>query len=116
MFIHLALHHPKNPATKSTMMAMMPQWAEVQSRQKGFRHVVVGEVQDENIIFLVGMWDSERDFMSAMPALGGFLSKIDFPSLQDGPTRSGHLDVSTAGPLTTVKVGPVSGPPRPSPS
>lgn len=95
------------------MIAMMPSWAEAQSRHKGFIHVVVGEAQDENIIFLVGLWDSKADFMAAMPALGGFLSTIDFPSLQDGPTRSGFLERSKDSPITTIKVGPVSGPPKP---
>jgi hypothetical protein len=111
MYVHLALHHPKNPEQRSKMMDMMPAWAEFQSKQKGFIHTIVGEVQDENIIFLTGLWESEMDFKSAFPALAGFLSKIDFPSLQDGPTRSGTSNRSDS-PLTAIKVGPVSG--RPS--
>jgi hypothetical protein len=112
MFIHLALHHPKNPEQKGKMMDMMPSWAEIQSKHKGFVGLVVGEVQDENIVFLTGMWETEQDFKSALPVLGGFLAKIDFPSLQDGPTRAGYLGQSTESPLTTIKVGPVSGPPK----
>jgi putative SOS response-associated peptidase YedK len=110
LFIHLALHHPKNADQKSRMMAMMTSFAEVQKQQKGFIDLVVGEVQDENIIFLTGMWETEQDFRSALPAIGGFLGKIDFPSLQDGPTRAGYQTISTDSPLTTIKVGSVSGP------
>lgn len=108
MYIHLALHHPKDPEQKSKMMAMMPSWAEIQSKQRGFVSCVVGEVQDENIIFLTGTWDSEEDYRSAFPALSGFLAKIDFTSLQDGPTRSG-AGYRSASPLTVISVGPVTG-------
>jgi hypothetical protein len=109
MFIHVALHHPKNSEQKEKMMDMMPSWAELQSRQKGFVRVVIGEVQDENIIFLTGIWDSEQDFKSALPILADFLAKINFPSLQDGPTRSGTGNTSDL-PLTVVRVAPVAGP------
>lgn len=90
------------------MMEIMPSWAEIQSKQKGFVGCVVGEVQDENIIFLTGLWDTEEDFRAAFPTLGGFLAKIDFGSLQDGPTRSGAGHRSDS-PLTVIKVGPVTG-------
>lgn len=110
MFIHLALHHPKTPEEKSKMMAMMTPFAELQGKQKGFIGLAVGEVEDENIIFLTGLWETQDDFKSALPALGGFLATIDFPSLQDGPTRAGYLGLSADSPLTTIKVGPVSGP------
>jgi hypothetical protein len=112
MYIHLALHHPKNPEQKAKMMDLMPSLAEFQSNQKGFIGLVVGEVQDEDIIFLTGMWETEQDFKSALPALGGFLAKIDFPHLQDGPTRGGYQRLSTESTLTIIKVAPVSGPPK----
>jgi hypothetical protein len=112
LFVHLAFHHPKNPEQKSKMMALMTPWAEFQSKQKGFIGVVVGEVQDENTIFLTGMWETEQDFRSALPALGAYLAKVDFPTLQEGPTRSGYSTLSTVSPITAIKVGPVLGPPK----
>jgi quinol monooxygenase YgiN len=107
MYIHLALHHPKGPEQKSHFMHLMPEWAEIQRAHKGFIKLIVGEVEDENIITLTGIWESEEDFRSAFGDMRKFLAAIDFPSIQDGPTRSGTSKVSEESPLATVKISPV---------
>jgi hypothetical protein len=86
---------------------MMPRFAELQNVHKGFKHLVVGEVEDENIITLTGIWETEEDFRSAVGDIRKFLATIDFSTIQDGPTRSGFSRLSEDSPLTTVKVSPV---------
>jgi len=107
MYVQVALHHPKGPNEKSYFMSLMPRFAELQNDHKGFKRLVVGEVEDENIITLTGIWETEEDFKSALGDIRKFLATIDFPSIQDGPTRSGFSGVSEDSPLTTVKVSPV---------
>jgi hypothetical protein len=107
VFVQLALHHPKGPREKAYFMSLMPRFAELQSEHKGFIRLVVGEVEDENVITLTGIWESEEDFTSAFVNIRKFLATIDFPSIQDGPTRSGFAKASVDSPLITVKVSPV---------
>jgi hypothetical protein len=107
MYVQVALHHPKGPNEKSFFMSMMQRFAELQNDHKGFIRLIVGEVEDENIITLAGIWETEEDFRSAAGDIRKFLATIDFPAIQDGPTRSGFSRVSEDSPLTTVKVSPI---------
>ncbi len=90
------------------MMDEMTNFAEVQSRHKGFVHLVVAEVEDERIIIPFTIWKSKEDFMAARGDIAKFLAGFDFKAVQEGPTRSGSVTVSATSSLSSFKVVPVT--------
>ncbi len=108
MFVTLAFHHPKGPREEVIMMNEMTRFAEVQSRHRGFVHLVVAEVEDERIMIPFTLWESKEDFMAAQGDIAKFLMGFDFKAVQDGPTRSGSVTVSGASSLSSFKVVPVT--------
>jgi len=106
MYIALALHHPKGSGEKKILMDQMPRLAEVYAKHKGFVQMMVGEVEDENIIVPFSIWESEEAYKASMPDVVRLLSTIDF-SVQDGPTRAGASTIAKGAIITPFKVRPV---------
>lgn len=118
MFIALAVHHPKGPEEKAKLIAAQPSLAEVSGKHNGFIHMVVAEVEDENLVIPFTLWESEDDYKAALadtishlfsPATFAFLT-----SLQEGPTRSGNASISKSSIIATFKVRPVRRPRSPT--
>ena len=111
MYIHVAVHHPKGPKEKAVMMAEMSKFAEVESVHKGFVKLLVAEVEDEQTIMPVTIWESEEDFMAARADIGKYLATFDFKTNQEGPTRAGSTTLQSSSALVKFKVAPVIHPP-----
>jgi len=107
MFVSLVVHHPKGSEAKATFMAWLPKLAEAYSKHKGFIQLVVGEVEDENIIIPLALWESEQDSLGALPDFAALRSTFDF-SIQDGPTRAGRASIKEGSIFTALKVRPVT--------
>ena len=106
MYVTLVVHHPRGPNEKAVMMSWMPKIAEEEAKHKGFIHFVIGEVEDENIIVPLALWETEENYKAAMPEIRKFLMTHDF-SIQEGPTRQGGSTISKEAKITTFKIRPV---------
>ncbi|HXW95823.1 MAG TPA: hypothetical protein VEJ19_08980 [Nitrososphaerales archaeon] len=90
-------------------MAWLPKLAQAYSKHKGFIQLVVAEVEDENIIIPVALWESEEDSLAALPDFAALRDTFDF-SIQDGPTRAGRAAIKGGSIFTALKVRPVTPP------
>jgi len=95
-------------------MAWLPRLAEAYGRHKGFIQLVVGEVEDENTIIPIAIWESEEDWMASRPDFAALRDTFDF-SIQDGPTRAGNATFKEGSVFSALKVRPVT-PSVPPPS
>lgn len=76
--------------------------------------MVVGEVEDENIVIPISLWETQDDWSASRPDFAAFRDTFDF-SIQEGPTRAGTAIVVEGQPFSAIKVRPVV-PPPPNPS
>ena len=114
MFVSLVVHHPRGPEAKATFMAWLPRLAEAYSKHMGFIQLVVAEVEDEDIIIPLAIWETEQDSLVAFPDFAALRSTFDF-SIQEGPTRAGRATIKEGSVFTALKVRPVT-PSAPPPS
>ncbi|HVH15108.1 MAG TPA: hypothetical protein VNA15_05250 [Candidatus Angelobacter sp.] len=107
LFIAMAVHFPRGPKEEAVMMKEMKSFAEVQSKHKGFRHLIVAEVEDKGIIIPFTIWDTQEDALAAGVDIRKYLATFDFKTNQEGPTRAGGVPVLSNSILTTLKITPV---------
>ena len=112
MYISLAVRFPKGIKEEAVMMKEMVRFAEVQSKHKGFKQLVVAEVEDKGIIIPFTIWGTEEDFAAAWIDMAKYLATFDFKSNQEGPTRAGRVTIPPSSIISTLKVTPVVLPPR----
>lgn len=107
LYVAMAVHYPKGPKEQAVMMEEMKRFAEVQSKHKGFKHLIVAELEDKGIIIPFTIWESQQDMMTARMDIAKYLATFDFKTNQDGPTRAGGTSIEKGSKLTTFKITPV---------
>ena len=88
----------------------MSKFAEVESAHNGFVKLLVAEVEDEQTIIPVTIWEREEDFMAARADIGKYLATFDFKTNQEGPTRAGSVALLSSSALVKFRVAPVMHP------